>query len=269
MEEKRERKKEILIIDDEADFTSSLQAALQSDICDVIIATCMVEAQQVVKTCNPSLVILGTMGPRGEAFLLLKWLRDNPKTVDLPVIVMDAPAEKRLVKGWRRDEAVLMDAEDYISKPIEPGALATRAQTILERAIKRIRVMIVDDHSVVRDGVKSLLDLQRDIKVVGMAENGKDALEKVGELSPDVVIMDIVMPEMSGLEATRRIYEEHPQTRVVMLSQYDDEENILAAEQLGAYGFIPKRAASAQLVNAVRAVHYLGKRLQRPAPGPG
>ena len=102
--------------------------------------------------------------------------------------------------------------------------------------------------------------------MIGQAENGKDALKKVGDLSPDIAIMDIVMPEMNGLEATKQIYKEYPQTRVVMLSQYDDEENILAAEQIGAYGFIPKRAASSQLVNAIRAVHYVGKRLQRPAP---
>jgi two-component system response regulator DegU len=74
------------------------------------------------------------------------------------------------------------------------------------------------------------------------------------------------MPEMNGLEATKQIYQKYPKTRVVMLSQYDDEENILAAEKIGAYGFIPKRAASSQLVNAIRAVHYVGKRLQRPTP---
>jgi DNA-binding NarL/FixJ family response regulator len=144
--------------------------------------------------------------------------------------------------------------------------MASRAQAILEKAQKRIRVLIVDDHSVVRDGIRSILELQTDIDVVGHAENGREALEKVASLSPDVAIMDIMMPEMNGLEATKLIYEKHPQTRVVMLSQYDDEENILAAEQLGAFGFIPKRAASSQLVNGIRAVHYVGKRLERPVP---
>jgi DNA-binding NarL/FixJ family response regulator len=74
------------------------------------------------------------------------------------------------------------------------------------------------------------------------------------------------MPEMNGLEATKQIYKKYPKTRVVMLSQYDDDANILAAEQLGAYGFIPKRAASSQVVNAIRAIHYVGQRLQRPSP---
>ncbi|MBA7597894.1 Protein-glutamate methylesterase/protein-glutamine glutaminase [subsurface metagenome] len=261
-----EKKKEILIVDDEPDFASALQGALESEVCEVAIAASKEEAQQLVKTIDPDLVILGTLSPRGEAFSLHQWLRENPKTRDLPIIVMDAPPEKQLVKGWRRDEAALMDAEDYVAKPIEPGALATRAQSILAKATKRIKVLIVDDHWVVRDGIKSVLELQNDIEVIGQAENGKDAVKKVGELSPDIVIMDIVMPEMNGLEATKQIYKEYPRTRVVMLSQYDDEENILAAEQIGAYGFIPKRAASAQLVNAIRAVHYVGKRLQRPAP---
>ena len=266
MEDKREQKREILIVDDEPDFTSALQSALMSEVCEVATATSKTEAQQAIKTINPDLVILGTLSPRGEAFALHQWLRGNPKTKDLPIIVMDAPPEKRLVKGWRRDEAALMEAEDYLSKPIEPGALANRAQTILARATRRIKVLIVDDHWVVRDGIQSVLDLEKDIEVIGQAENGREALEKVGELSPDIVIMDIVMPEMNGIEATKQIYQKYPRTRVVMLSQYDDEENIRATEQIGAYGFIPKRAASSQLVNAIRAVHYVGERLQRPTP---
>ena len=218
----------------------------------------------MLEAAIPDLVILGTLTPRGEAFLLHQWLRENRRTMDLPIIVMDAPPDKQLIKGWRRDEAALMDAEDYVSKPIEPRALANRAHTILEKASRPIRVLIVDDHLVVRDGIKAVLDLQNDIEVVGQAENGKEALEKVGELFPDLVIMDIMMPEMNGLEATKRINKEYPQTRVLMLSQYDDEENILAAEERGAYGFIPKRAASSQLVSAIRAVHYVGERLSRP-----
>jgi len=89
-------------------------------------------------------------------------------------------------------------------------------------------------------------------------------VEKTGQLLPDVVVMDIVMPVMDGLKATKQIYKEYPQIKVLMLSQYDDEENILAAERLGAYGFIPKRAASSQLINGIRTIYYLGAPLQRP-----
>jgi DNA-binding NarL/FixJ family response regulator len=269
MEESQERKRQILIVDDEPDFVLALHNALKGEMCGIATAATKAEAQQAVKTINPDLVILGTLSPRGEAFSLHQWLRENPKTKDLPIVVIDAPPEKQLIKGWRRDEAMLMDAEDYLTKPIEPGALAARTQTILDRATRRIRVLIVDDHRVVRDGLKSVLELQTDIEVVGQAENGKDALQKVGELCPDIVVMDIVMPEMNGLEATKQIYKKYPKTRVVMLSQYDDDANILAAEQLGAYGFIPKRAASEQVVNAIRAIHYVGQRLQRPSPVSG
>jgi len=265
MKENKEKKRQVLIVDDEPDFVLALQNALKSEMCEVVAADSKTQAQQALKTMSPDLVILGTLSPRGEAFSLHQWLRENPKTRDLPIVVIDATPEKQLIKGWRRDEAMLMEAEDYIAKPIEPGALAARTQTILDRATKRIRVLIVDDHWVVRDGLKSVLELENDIEVIGQAENGKEALQKVGQLSPDIVVMDIVMPEMNGLDATKLIYEKYPQTRVVMLSQYDDEANILAAEQIGAYGFIPKRAASAQVVNAIRAIHYVGKRLQRPS----
>ncbi len=269
MEESKEKKRQVLIVDDEPEFVSALRNALKSERCEIITADSKPQAQQAVKTANPDLVILGTLSPRGEAFALHQWFRENPKTKDLPIVVIDAAPEKQLIKGWRRDEAMLMDAEDYLSKPIEPGALAARTQTILDRATKRIRVLIVDDHRVVRDGLESVLELQTDIEVVGQAENGKEALKKVAELGPDIVVMDIVMPEMNGLEATKEIYKKYPRTRVVMLSQYDDEANILAAEQIGAYGFIPKRAASSQVVNAIRAIHYVGKRLQRPSPVSG
>ena len=261
--------KKILIVDDEPDFLLALQRTLEAKLYQVATASNKAEVQERIKTIDPDVIILGTMTPRGEAFSLHQWLRQHPKTKDLPVLVIDAAPEKQLIKGWRKDEAMVMEAEDYIAKPIEPASMAVRTQAVLERAAKRIKVLIVDDHSVVRDGIRAVLTLQKDIEVVGEAVNGKDALEKTRQLLPDVVIMDIVMPEMDGLEATKRIYKEYPQTRVLMLSQYDDEENILAAEQLGAYGFIPKRAASSQLINGIKTIYYMGEHLQRPATASG
>ena len=93
------------------------------------------------------------------------------------------------------------------------------------------------------------------MQVIGEAINGRDALEKTIELSPDVVLMDIVMPIMNGLEATRQICRECPQARVLMLTQYDDEENVLASNQVGALGFIPKTAVSSQLLTGIRSVN--------------
>ncbi len=261
--------KKILIVDDEPDFLLALQRTLEARLYQVATASNKAEVQERIKTIDPDVIILGTMTPRGEAFSLHQWLRQHPKTKDLPVLVIDAAPEKQLIKGWRKDEAMVMEAEDYIAKPIEPASMAVRTQAVLERAAKRIKVLIVDDHSVVRDGIRAVLTLQKDIEVVGEAVNGKDAVEKTRQLLPDVVIMDIVMPEMDGLEATKRIYKEYPQARVLMLSQYDDEENILAAEQLGAYGFIPKRAASSQLINGIKTIYYMGEHLQRPATTSG
>jgi len=257
--------KRVLIVDDEPDFLLALQRTMEAKQYQVTTASNKAEAQERIKKEEPDIIILGTMTPRGEAFSLHQWLRQHPRTRDLPILVVDAAPERQLIKGWRRDEAVMMEAEDYITKPIEPASLALRTQAILERAAKRIKVLIVDDHSVVRDGVRAVLMLQKDIEVVGEAVNGKDAVEKTGQLLPDVVVMDIVMPVMDGLEATKQIYKEYPQIRVVMLSQYDDEENVAAAEQIGAYGFIPKRAASSQLINGIKTIYYMGEHLQRPA----
>ena len=152
-----------------------------------------------------------------------------------------------------------MEAEDFLCKPIEPGALLPRIEKMLDRLTRRINILIADDHPVVRDGIRAMLDLQKDMQVVGEAVNGHDALTKVNELMPDVVLMDIVMPGMNGLEASKRISSEHSNIKILMLTQYDDEENVLASTQAGAVGFIPKKSASSQLLAGIRAVDR-GKR---------
>jgi DNA-binding NarL/FixJ family response regulator len=107
----------------------------------------------------------------------------------------------------------------------------------------------------VRDGICAVLTLQRDLDIVGEAINGKEAIEKVLRLLPDVALLDILMPVMSGLEATRQIKNQCPQTKVLILTQYDEPENMLAATHVGAHGFIPKKAASEQLIVGIRAVY--------------
>ena len=93
------------------------------------------------------------------------------------------------------------------------------------------------------------------MEIIGEAIDGREALEKVLRLLPDVALMDILMPTMSGLEATKQITTQCPQTKVLILTQYDEQENMLVASQAGARGFIPKKAASAQLVAGIRAVY--------------
>ena len=146
-------------------------------------------------------------------------------------------------------------AEDFLAKPIEPAALVPRIEKLLDKVTRRIKVLVADDHAMVRDGIRAVLELQRDMQVVGEAINGKDALEKTIELSPDVVLMDIVMPVMNGLDATRQICRECQQAKVLMLTQYDDEENVLASRQVGALGFIPKAAVSSELLSGIRSVN--------------
>lgn len=121
--------------------------------------------------------------------------------------------------------------------------------------MRSIRVLIVDDHTLVRDGIRALLGLTAGIEVVGEATNGKEALEKVRELVPDVVLMDLAMPVMGGLEATRRIRKEFPGTKVLALTQYDDSEYVVPVIEAGARGFVTKMAAFTELATAIQAVY--------------
>ena len=124
--------------------------------------------------------------------------------------------------------------------------------------MNKIRVLIVDDHTLVRDGIRALLALVADVEVVGEAANGKEALEKVKELAPDVVLMDLAMPVMGGLDATRRIRRDFPGTRVLALTQYDDSEYVIPVIEAGARGFVSKMAAFSELASAIHAVHNGG-----------
>ena len=118
----------------------------------------------------------------------------------------------------------------------------------------RTKILVVDDHAIMRDGIRALLNLHDDIEVVGEASEGKEAVEKAQELMPDMVIMDIAMPGMDGLEATRRIRKKSPKMKVLILTQHDNKEYILSVIKAGASGYVPKRALGSELVSAIRAV---------------
>jgi DNA-binding NarL/FixJ family response regulator len=250
-----EKRVRILIVDDELEFTSDLQAKLEAKAYQVVVASNRLQAEEAVRSEKPELVILGTMLPRGDAFLLHQWLKQSPNCCNVPIIVLDAPIEKQLVKGWARHEGMRLETEDYFCKPIEPAVLVPLVEKLLDKITRRIKVLVADDHAVVREGIRALLSLQKDMQVVGEAVDGKEAAEKTRQLLPDVVLMDIVMPVMNGLDATKAICKECEQVRVLMLSQYDDEENVLASEQVGAFGFIPKKSASSQLLAAIRSAN--------------
>jgi DNA-binding NarL/FixJ family response regulator len=119
----------------------------------------------------------------------------------------------------------------------------------------KIKILVVDDHALMRDGIKAMLSLHDDIEIVGEASEGKEAVELAEELHPDVIIMDIAMPFMDGLEATRRITKKNGKIKVLVLTQHNNREYILSAIKAGAAGYVPKRALGNELVSAIRAVH--------------
>ena len=128
-----------------------------------------------------------------------------------------------------------------------------------------IPVLLADDHAVVRDGLRFLLEAQGDIEVVGDAENGRETVRKVRELKPSVVIMDIKMPELNGIEATHAIHDTCPATRVLILSMHATTEHVRQALRAGAQGYLLKKSAGAEVASAVRALHaggsYLGQEI--------
>lgn len=122
-------------------------------------------------------------------------------------------------------------------------------------AVKKISVLVVDDHHVVRQGLEQLLATTPDIEVVGTAGNGFEAVEAVGRLRPDVVLMDLSMPELDGVEATRRIAAQYPSSRVLVLTSFSEQSRILDAISAGADGYLLKHADPDEITAAVRSVH--------------
>ena len=120
--------------------------------------------------------------------------------------------------------------------------------------MRKINVLIVDDHAIVRDGICSLLALAGDMEVVGEAANGREGLEKAGQLLPDVILMDMAMPIMGGLEAIRRIRKEFSEIKILILTQHDDKDHVFPVIQAGANGFVSKTAASSELISGIRAI---------------
>jgi two-component system response regulator NreC len=118
----------------------------------------------------------------------------------------------------------------------------------------KIRVLMVDDHAILREGLRALLSYYEDVEVVGEAQDGGEALMRVSELLPDVVLMDIAMPGMNGLEATKLIHAQYPQIHVLILTQHEDPQYVVPLLQAGASGFVTKRALGTDLINALRVV---------------
>jgi two-component system, NarL family, response regulator NreC len=120
--------------------------------------------------------------------------------------------------------------------------------------MKKLRILLADDHIVMRTGLRALLERQPNLEVVGESENGREAIELVTSLKPDVVVMDVGMPVLNGIEATKTIVTQHPTTAVVILSMYVDEAYIMRALKAGARAYLLKDSAPADLIGAIQAV---------------
>jgi DNA-binding NarL/FixJ family response regulator len=121
---------------------------------------------------------------------------------------------------------------------------------------QRIRVLLADDHAIVREGIRLCLEGLGDIDVVAEAEDGHEAVRLVGQLTPDVAVLDVSMPKLNGIEALRQIKRDHPRTSVVMLSMHDSEAYVAQALHAGASGYVLKRTGPQELAAAVRAAHH-------------
>lgn len=117
-----------------------------------------------------------------------------------------------------------------------------------------IRIVLADDHTIIRSGLRLLLDQQADFKVVAEASDGREAVDQISKLHPEVAVLDIGMPQLNGIEATRQIATEEPETKVVILSMHSDEGYVLRALKAGARAYILKNSAEADLIRAVRTV---------------
>jgi DNA-binding NarL/FixJ family response regulator len=138
-----------------------------------------------------------------------------------------------------------------------------------DKKVAMITVLIADDQAVVRDILRFLLERAGDIEIVGMASNGREAVEQAALYSPDVVVMDVSMPVMGGIEATKQICVNHPETRVLMISMYDNPNYVGRSVQAGALGYVLKDMAGDELVTAIRSVHddirYFSKQIAEVA----
>ena len=135
-----------------------------------------------------------------------------------------------------------------------PDASFGNARTLMTMEGQMLRVVVVDDHALLRDGTRRILEAHPDLQVVGETDSGEVALALVNQLHPDVVLMDIALPGINGIEVTRRLTQDHPDVRVLMVSACDEDEYVRSAVEAGAAGYLSKTAPGDELVHAVRAV---------------
>ena len=248
-------KKKVLIIDNEYNFSNRLQALIRQKNYEAIAANNKIEALKMLRRRNVDMVVLGTITPKSDMLYVYHWFKHNPIYKNVPLMIINGPIESQLTFEWDKQEDTGLALIDYFFKPIEPDRVMPFIEKHMNSGSRKIKVLIVDDQELVREGIRIVLDLYKDIEVVGEAKHGEDAIAKAIKLMPDVVLMDILMPGMNGLEATRRIVEICREARVLILSQYDTDESIQASRNAGACGFISKSSSTAFLISSVRSAN--------------
>ncbi len=146
----------------------------------------------------------------------------------------------------------------------QSGAFAPILRRVNQQPMKKISVLLVDDHTVVRQGLRALLSSEEDMEVIGEAENGRQAVMLAKKLPPDVVVMDVAMPLLNGLEATKQVLKNVPTTKVLVLTSYGDDECVQQMMKAGAIGYLIKQTAANDLLKAIREV-YRGNSFFSPA----
>ena len=169
------------------------------------------------------------------------FLGDHDDTLRLVVV----GGARLLILAW---------VHDSYPAPSPPLGATRSLLTMVTMDADVIRVVVVDDHALHRDGTRQILEVHSDLQVVGEAASGEVALALVNQLRPDVVLMDIRLPGMNGIEVTRQLIQDHPDVRVLMVSAYDEDEYVRGALEAGAAGYLSKTAPGKELVEAVRAV---------------
>src|SRR4030042_212784 len=128
-----EKNRRILIVDDDPEFTRALRKTLTDNAYSVVTASDRIQAEEMVRTQEPDMIVLGTIVPRGDAFLFHQWLKQTLGFSSLPIMVINAPPEKQLIKGWRLEEGLQCDAEDFLARPVDLLALLPRIRKLLDK----------------------------------------------------------------------------------------------------------------------------------------
>ncbi len=132
---------------------------------------------------------------------------------------------------------------------------------MVQKGKEKIRIFIVDDHQIVREGLKAYLGLQEDMQVVGEAGDGESALKQVLRIRPNVILMDLILPKMNGIETIKRINEAHPEIRIIALTSFSEDDKVFPAFRAGAFGYLLKDVSPAELGETIRAAFRGEKRL--------